>query len=63
MTKKHPLLKHLREEILPTVFCQGCGGGTVLNVYAHAIEELKIKCDPKKRQEFKLDIVVSTFVR
>lgn len=42
MIKKHPLLKHLREEILPTVFCQGCGGGTVLNVYAHAIEELKI---------------------
>ena len=42
MSKKHPLLKYLREEILPTVFCPGCGGGTVLNVYAHAINELGI---------------------
>ena len=42
MSKKHPLLKYLREEILPTVFCVGCGGGTVLNVYAHAIDELGI---------------------
>lgn len=45
MSKKHPLLKYLREEILPTVFCPGCGGGTVLNVYARAINELGI--DPK----------------
>lgn len=37
---KHPLLKYLRQEILPTVFCDGCGGGTVLNVYTHAIHEL-----------------------
>ncbi len=43
--KKHPLLKYLRQEILPTVFCAGCGGGTVLNVYAHAIDELGL--DPK----------------
>jgi len=42
MNKKHPLVKYLREEILPTVFCPGCGGGTVLNVYAHAINELGI---------------------
>jgi 2-oxoglutarate ferredoxin oxidoreductase subunit beta len=45
MSKKHPLLKYLREEILPTVFCPGCGGGTVLNVYAHVIDDLGI--DPK----------------
>ena len=42
MNKKHPLVKYLREEILPTVFCPGCGGGRVLNVYAHAINELGI---------------------
>lgn len=42
MSRKHRLIKYLREEILPTVFCPGCGGGTVLNVYAHAIEELNI---------------------
>lgn len=46
MGRKHPLLKRLREEILPTVFCAGCGGGTVLNVYAHAIDELGL--DPKQ---------------
>lgn len=46
MGRKHPLVKYLREEILPTVFCPGCGGGTVLNVYAHAIHELGI--DPTK---------------
>lgn len=45
MSKKHPLLKYLREEILPTVFCPGCGGGTILNVYAHVIDELGI--DPR----------------
>ena len=42
MNRKHPLTKCLREEILPTVFCPGCGGGTVLHVYAHCIEELAI---------------------
>lgn len=46
MSKKHPLLDYLRKEILPTVFCPGCGGGTVLNVYAHAVNELGI--DPTK---------------
>lgn len=45
MNKKHPLVSSLREEILPTVFCPGCGGGTVLNVYARALDELGI--DPK----------------
>lgn len=42
MGRKHPLVKYLREEILPTVFCPGCGGGTVLNVYTNAIHELGI---------------------
>ncbi len=36
----------LRREIVPTVFCVGCGGGTVLNAYTHAIHELGI--DTKK---------------
>lgn len=40
---KHPLLKYLRQEILPTTFCPGCGNGTILNAYVHAIDELKIK--------------------
>jgi len=33
------------------------------NPYLVAIEEFRLQCDPKKRQEFKLDITVSTFVR
>jgi 2-oxoglutarate ferredoxin oxidoreductase subunit beta len=42
---KHRLMKYLREEIFPTKFCVGCGCGTVLNSYAHAIDELGL--DPK----------------
>lgn len=42
---KHHLLKYLRQEILPTTFCPGCGNGTILNAYVHAIDELGI--DPK----------------
>lgn len=41
----HRLLKYLRQEILPTTFCTGCGGGTVLNTFANAIDEMRI--DPK----------------
>ncbi len=43
--RKHRLMKYLREEIFPTKFCSGCGCGTVLNCYAHAIDELGL--DPK----------------
>ena len=43
---RHRLLKFLRQEILPTTFCVGCGGGTVLNAFTHAIDEMRM--DPKK---------------
>jgi len=33
------------------------------NPYLVGIEELKIKCDPKKRGEVELDLTVSTFAR
>ncbi len=42
----HRLLKYLRQEVLPTTFCTGCGGGTVLNTFTNAIDEMKI--DPKE---------------
>jgi 2-oxoglutarate ferredoxin oxidoreductase subunit beta len=42
---QHRLLPYLRREILPTTFCVGCGGGTVLNVFTHAIDEMHI--DPR----------------
>jgi hypothetical protein len=33
------------------------------NPYLAGIEEFRIKCDPKKRQEFELDLVVTTYVK
>lgn len=42
---KHRMMKYLRQEILPTTFCQGCGCGMVLNAYAHALDELQV--DPQ----------------
>ncbi len=39
---QHELLKYLRTELLPTAFCTGCGCGTVLNIFCHAIDELKL---------------------
>ena len=40
---ENPLLEYLRRDILPTPFCSGCGCGTVLNLFAHAIHESAIK--------------------
>jgi 2-oxoglutarate ferredoxin oxidoreductase subunit beta len=41
----HRLLNYLRREVLPTTFCVGCGGGTVLNAFTHAVDEMAI--DPR----------------
>ncbi|MFC1706020.1 thiamine pyrophosphate-dependent enzyme [Planctomycetota bacterium] len=43
---RHRLLRYLRQEILPTTFCVGCGGGTVLNAFAHAVDEMGL--DPRE---------------
>ncbi len=43
LERRHRLMPYLREEALPTVFCEGCGCGTVLNGYAHAMDELGIR--------------------
>jgi 2-oxoglutarate/2-oxoacid ferredoxin oxidoreductase subunit beta len=40
--KQNKMLKYLRQELLPTSFCPGCGCGTVLNSFIHAIDELGI---------------------
>ncbi|MBI5323827.1 MAG: 2-oxoacid:ferredoxin oxidoreductase subunit beta [Ignavibacteriae bacterium] len=42
---KNELLKYLRTDILPTEFCSGCGCGTVLNIFCHVVDELKINPD------------------
>jgi hypothetical protein len=33
------------------------------NPYLVAVEEIEMKCDPKKRQEMDLNLIVSSFVR
>lgn len=38
---KYPMVKYLRKEALPTALCPGCGGGTVLNAFANAMNQLK----------------------
>jgi 2-oxoglutarate ferredoxin oxidoreductase subunit beta len=37
------LSHYLREEILPTAFCPGCGCGTVLNLFIHTLDRCGIE--------------------
>ena len=39
---KNPLRKYVRPGLLPTIFCTGCGGGTVLNCFTRAVDELSL---------------------
>ncbi|HDM66926.1 MAG TPA: 2-oxoacid:ferredoxin oxidoreductase subunit beta [Thermoplasmatales archaeon] len=34
--------RYLRLKVLPTTFCPGCGCGTILNAFIHALDELSI---------------------
>ncbi|MBU1711466.1 MAG: 2-oxoacid:ferredoxin oxidoreductase subunit beta [Proteobacteria bacterium] len=43
---RNRMMDYLREEIMPHRFCTGCGCGTVLNVFTHAVDELKL--DPTR---------------
>jgi 2-oxoglutarate ferredoxin oxidoreductase subunit beta len=43
--KTNPLRRYVRPGLLPTIFCAGCGGGTVLNCFCRAVDELEL--DPK----------------
>jgi len=43
--QKHKLLEYLRQEILPSTHCPGCGCGQVLNAFVNAIHDLEI--DPR----------------
>ncbi len=42
---EHEMLRYLRQEILPTTHCAGCGCGQVLNAFVHAIHDLGV--DPR----------------
>jgi len=37
---------YVRPGLLPTIFCVGCGGGTVLNAFCRAVDELAL--DPQR---------------
>jgi 2-oxoglutarate ferredoxin oxidoreductase subunit beta len=41
----HPFSKYLREEMMPHIWCPGCGNGIVLNCFTHALDELKTDLD------------------
>jgi 2-oxoglutarate ferredoxin oxidoreductase subunit beta len=43
---RHRLMDYVREEILPHRFCAGCGCGTVLNVFANAVNDAAL--DPER---------------
>lgn len=45
-TPLNPARRYLRPGMLPTIFCTGCGGGTVLNCFCEAVDELAL--DPKR---------------
>jgi len=44
-TALHPFSKYLREEMMPHIWCPGCGNGIVLNCFTHALDELKTDLD------------------
>lgn len=41
----HPFSKYLRAEMMPHIWCPGCGNGIVLNCFVHALDELQIDLD------------------
>lgn len=41
----HPFSKYLRAEMIPHIWCPGCGNGIVLNCFVHALDELQIDLD------------------
>ncbi|MFQ5999332.1 MAG: 2-oxoacid:ferredoxin oxidoreductase subunit beta [Candidatus Bathyarchaeia archaeon] len=38
----HPLQRFLRKEMIPHIWCAGCGNGIILNCFARALDELNI---------------------
>jgi len=41
----HPFSKYLRAEMMPHIWCTGCGNGVVLNCLTHALDELQLDLD------------------
>jgi len=42
----HPLEDYLRRRMIPHIWCEGCGNGTILNCFIMALNELKL--DPNE---------------
>ncbi len=40
VTQKHFSLQYLREEVLPSPFCPGCGNGEIINAFLKAVSDL-----------------------
>ena len=43
--EQHPMGGYLRDDRLPWIFCAGCGIGSVMNSYVHALERSGIDKD------------------
>ena len=41
----HPLESFLRKEMIPHIWCDGCGNGIILNCYVRALDELDLHLD------------------
>ena len=41
----HPFAKYLRTQMMPHIWCSGCGNGIVLNCFVHALDELQTDLD------------------
>ncbi|MEM0010160.1 MAG: 2-oxoacid:ferredoxin oxidoreductase subunit beta [Candidatus Bathyarchaeia archaeon] len=39
---EHPLSKYLRTELMPHIWCSGCGNGIILNAFIRALDDLQI---------------------
>ncbi len=50
LAKEHPVGRYARTLALPHTLCPGCGAGTTMNVFMHAVDELvkEGKLDPRK---------------
>lgn len=41
----HPYADYLRQEMMPHIWCEGCGNGIILNCFVRALSELNIDLD------------------
>jgi 2-oxoglutarate ferredoxin oxidoreductase subunit beta len=41
----HPYADYLRQEMMPHIWCEGCGNGIILNCFIRALSELNIDLD------------------